>query len=81
MERLGLQLALNVAAMLIAFYAVIMLINEMLAFFGGIALFGEANLNHWIQESSGERFDALSLQALFGFLFCSDCLADRGEFP
>ena len=65
----GLQLALNVAAMLIAFYAVIMLINEMLAFFGGIALFGEANLNHWIQESSGERFDALSLQALFGFLF------------
>jgi len=65
----GLQLALNVGAMLIAFYAVIMLINEMLAFFGGIALFGEANLNQWIQESSGERFDALSLQALFGFLF------------
>ncbi len=65
----GLQLALNVAAMLIAFYAVIMLVNEMLAFFGGIALFGEANLNQWIQESSGERFDALSLQALFGFLF------------
>ncbi|OUU08227.1 MAG: hypothetical protein CBC00_08400 [Verrucomicrobia bacterium TMED40] len=65
----GLQLALNVGAMLIAFYAVIMLVNEMLAFFGGIALFGEANLNQWIQESSGERFDALSLQALFGFLF------------
>tara|TARA_B100000212_G_scaffold299807_1_gene244641 strand:+ start:404 stop:1747 length:1344 start_codon:yes stop_codon:yes gene_type:complete len=65
----GLQLALNVAAMLIAFYAVIMLINEMLAFFGGIALFGDANLNQWIQESSGERFDTLSLQALFGFLF------------
>ena len=65
----GLQLALNVGAMLIAFYAVIMLVNEMLAFFGGIVLFGEANLNQWIQESSGERFDALSLQALFGFLF------------
>lgn len=65
----GLQLALNVAAMLIAFYAVIMLVNEMLAFFGGIALFGESNLNQWIQASSGERFDALSLQALFGFLF------------
>ncbi|MEG3603975.1 MAG: nucleoside transporter C-terminal domain-containing protein [Verrucomicrobiota bacterium] len=65
----GLQLALNVAAMLIAFYAVIMLVNEMLAFVGGIALFGDANLNQWIQESSGERFDALSLQALFGFLF------------
>ena len=65
----GLQLALNVAAMLIAFYAVIMLVNEILAFVGGIALFGDANLNQWIQESSGERFDALSLQALFGFLF------------
>lgn len=65
----GLQLALNVAAMLIAFYAVIMLVNEMLAFVGGIALFGDANLNQWIQESSGKRFDALSLQALFGFLF------------
>ena len=65
----GLQLALNVAAMLIAFYAVIMLVNEMLAFVGGIALFGDANLNQWIQESSGQRFDALSLQALFGFLF------------
>ena len=65
----GLQLALNVAAMLIAFYAVIMLVNEMLAFVGGISLFGDANLNQWIQESSGERFDALSLQALFGFLF------------
>ena len=65
----GLQLALNVAAMLIAFYAVIMLVNEMLAFVGGIALFGEANLNKWIQETSGERFDVLSLQALFGFLF------------
>ena len=65
----GLQLALNVAAMLIAFYAVIMLVNEMLAFVGGIALFGDADLNQWIQESSGERFDALSLQALFGFLF------------
>ena len=65
----GLQLALNVAAMLIAFYAVIMLVNEMLAFLGGIALFGDANLNQWIQESSGERFNALSLQALFGFLF------------
>ncbi|MEC8791924.1 MAG: nucleoside transporter C-terminal domain-containing protein [Verrucomicrobiota bacterium] len=65
----GLQLALNVAAMLIAFYAVIMLVNEMLAFVGGIALFGDANLNQWIQESSDERFDALSLQALFGFLF------------
>ena len=65
----GLHLALNVAAMLIAFYAVIMLVNEMLAFVGGIALFGDANLNQWIQESSGERFDALSLQALFGFLF------------
>ena len=65
----GLQLALNVAAMLIAFYAVIMLVNEMLAFFGGIALFGDANLNQWIHESSGKRFDALSLQALFGFLF------------
>ena len=65
----GLQLALNVGAMLIAFYAVIMLVNEMLAFFGGIVLFGETNLNQWIQDSSGERFDALSLQALFGFLF------------
>ncbi len=65
----GLKLALNVGAMLIAFYAVIMLINHLLAWIGGFSLFGELSMNQWINEWSQARFDALSLQAVFGFVF------------
>ena len=65
----GLQLALNVAAMLIAFYAVIMLANEILAAIGNVSGLGTGTLNEWIHQVSGERFESLGLEAIFGFLF------------
>ena len=65
----GLQLALNVAAMLISFYAVILLINHFLSFIGGLSVNSEADLNQWISTATDSRFVELSLQAIFGFLF------------
>ena len=64
----GLKLALNVAAMLIAFYAVIMLANEILAWVGNMP-WGSSTLNGWVNEASEQRFENLSLQAIFGVLF------------
>ncbi len=65
----GLKLALNVAAMLIAFYAVIMLANEILGAVGDIRFFGSGTLNEWILRESDQRFEKLSLEACFGFVF------------
>jgi CNT family concentrative nucleoside transporter len=73
----GLQLALNVAAMLISFYALILLINYFLSFIGGISVNSETNLNQWISSATDSRFVELSLQAVFGFIFCTYCLVDR----
>ena len=64
----GLQLALNVAAMLISFYAVILLINYFLSFIGSISVTDAGNLNEWISLVTEDRFEKLSLQAIFGFL-------------
>ena len=60
----GLKLALNVGAMLLAFIAIIAMINAMLGWFGGLV-----GLNEWIAEASSGRFDAFSLQAIFGVVF------------
>ena len=65
----GLKLALNVGAMLIAFYAVIMLVNEILGGVGYMPWFGADNLNDWIREISGGQFDGLSLETIFGVMF------------
>lgn len=65
----GLQLALNVGAMLIAFYAVILLMNHILGAVGNIQLFEWNSLNEWIALKSGGEFTVLSLQVIFGFLF------------
>ena len=65
----GLQLALNVGAMLIAFYAVIMLANEILGGIGNVPWFGPGSLNDWIREVSGAQFDGLSLETIFGLMF------------
>ena len=65
----GLKLALNVGAMLIAFYAVIMLVNEILGGVGSMPWFGADNLNGWISEISGGQFDGLSLETIFGVMF------------
>ena len=65
----GLKLALNVAAMLISFYAFILLINYLLSFLGSFSFFTESNLNENLSWATEGRFDELSLQAIFGFLF------------
>ncbi len=60
----GLMLALNVGAMLLAFIALIALINAALGWVGDVT-----TLNSVIGSASGGRFDALSFQSIFGFLF------------
>ena len=65
----GLKLALNVAAMLISFYAFILLINYFLSFIGSFSFFTESNLNENLSSATEGRFNELSLQAIFGFLF------------
>lgn len=67
----GLKLALNVAAMLIAFIAIIAMFNYMLgSWLGVIPLPGDAaNINGWITKVSGGAFESLSLEAMCGFVF------------
>jgi CNT family concentrative nucleoside transporter len=65
----GLQLALNVGAMLIAFYAVIMLVNEILSGVGLMPWVGGGSLNDWIFTVSEQQFEVLSLEMIFGLLF------------
>ena len=64
----GLKLALNVAAMLISFYAFILLINYFLSFIGSFSFFTESNLNENLSLATEGRFNELSLQAIFGFM-------------
>lgn len=67
----GLKLALNVAAILIVFVAVIALANAILGWFGGLGGTDETAgwLDRLVQSMSGGSFSGLSLQALLGFLF------------
>jgi CNT family concentrative nucleoside transporter len=67
----GLKLALNVAAMLIAFIAIIAMCNFMLgSWLGAIPLPGEAgNINALVEHLSGGTFESLSLEAVCGFVF------------
>ncbi|PEN14195.1 NupC/NupG family nucleoside CNT transporter [Longibacter salinarum] len=60
----GLKLALNVGAMLLAFIALIAVINWVLGGFGNIT-----GLNEMIANASGGRFEGLTLEAVFGFIF------------
>ena len=67
----GLKLALNVGAMLLAFVALIQLVNFLLSVVANPTLFGwePFNLNTLIAEWSGGNYDSLSLEAIFGFIF------------
>ena len=65
----GLKLALNVAAMLISFYALILLINYSLSYLGSISVGVEGGINDWISRVTDGGFSELSLQAIFGFFF------------
>ena len=66
----GLRLALNVGAMLLAFLALIGAINAGFEWVGAPVVYGTElyNLNELVAQASGGRFDALSLEAVFGFL-------------
>ncbi|MFO8098473.1 MAG: nucleoside transporter C-terminal domain-containing protein [Salinibacter sp.] len=67
----GLRLALNVGAMLLAFLALIGAINAGFEWVGAPAVYGVElyNVNELVAQASGGRFDTLSLEAVFGFLF------------
>ena len=67
----GLWLALNVGAMLLAFVALIGTINAGFEWLGAPTVAGTQlyDLNAGVEQVSGGRFEALSLEAVFGFLF------------
>ncbi|MCS7085947.1 MAG: nucleoside transporter C-terminal domain-containing protein, partial [Bacteroidia bacterium] len=65
----GLKLAANVGAMLLAFIAVIALVNAALSQIVGRIPLGEHTLNELIRRSTDGLFDGLSLQYLLGQLF------------
>ncbi len=60
----GLKLALNVAGMLVVFIALMAVLNYILFKIGTIG-----SLNDLISASSNQRFDGLSLQFIFGYVF------------
>tara|TARA_B100000902_G_C27125767_1_gene821008 strand:- start:350 stop:1006 length:657 start_codon:yes stop_codon:yes gene_type:complete len=60
----GLKLALNIAAMLLAFLAVVYMLNYFLEFFGDIT-----SINEWINTSSNGQFNKLSMEFLLGQVF------------
>ena len=72
----GLKLAVNVGAMLIAFTALVTMVNAMLGWFGtpGTLLLGETRfsypgLNAWVSSVTGGAFPGLSLEFLFGVVY------------
>lgn len=67
----GLRLALNVGAMLLAFIALIGAINAGFEWLGAPTVYGTElyNVNELVAQASGGRFDTLSLEAIFGFVF------------
>ncbi|MCB1234872.1 MAG: Na+ dependent nucleoside transporter [Verrucomicrobiae bacterium] len=69
----GLRLALNVAAMLLVFVALIALFNAVVGWVGGLGADAETHsaglLDGWVRSLSGGVFEKLSLESLAGFLF------------
>ncbi|MFT3750145.1 MAG: nucleoside transporter C-terminal domain-containing protein [Agriterribacter sp.] len=60
----GLKLAVNVGAMLIVFTAMMWVVNALLGWAGSIT-----NLNAQIAAVTGGRYNELSLQMIFGYVF------------
>ncbi len=60
----GLRLAVNVAAMLLVFVAMIALVNYIFGFIGGVT-----QLNPVIADITGGQYSKLSLQFILGYLF------------
>ncbi|MDW8296674.1 MAG: nucleoside transporter C-terminal domain-containing protein [Raineya sp.] len=59
----GLKLALNVGGMLIAFIAIVALLNGLLGWIGEFT-----ELNAWVKNSTNGVFEKLSLQYIFGLI-------------
>ena len=60
----GLKLAVNVGAMLIVFTAMMWVVNALLGWTGDIT-----NINPYIASVTGGRYNELSLQMIFGYVF------------
>jgi CNT family concentrative nucleoside transporter len=60
----GLKLAVNVGAMLIAFIAIMAVINALLGYIGGLT-----NLNEVINTATTGKYTSLSLQFILGYAF------------
>ncbi|MCS7028007.1 MAG: NupC/NupG family nucleoside CNT transporter [Bacteroidia bacterium] len=65
----GLKLAANVGAMLIAFIAVIFMLNSILSGIGEMIPIGSGSLNKWIEIQTDGHFKKLDLQLIFGLIF------------
>ena len=60
----GLKLAVNVGAMLLAFMAMVYLVNMMVTQIGA-----GTGINQWLAESTGGKYTELNLQYIMGILF------------
>ncbi len=77
----GLKLALNVAAMLIVFVAVIALLNAIFSWFGSMGGGADGGLiDNLVIKASGGVFPGLSLEAVLGFIFAPVALAIGAEW-
>lgn len=75
----GLKLALNVAAILIVFVALIALLNAVLGWVGGLG--GETGwLDGLVSRASGGVFTGLSMEAILGFAFAPVAAAVGAEW-
>ena len=77
----GIKLALNVAAMLLVFVALIAMLNAGFGWIGGLGADGETPglIDGWIRQWSGGNFEGLSLEALVGFAFAPIAWVVGGE--
>ncbi|GAB4332238.1 MAG: nucleoside transporter [Flammeovirgaceae bacterium] len=66
----GLKLALNIGGMLLAFIAVIAMLNYMMEnFIGGMFLWDNVTLNQMIESSTNGTFKGLNLEYILGQIF------------
>lgn len=65
----GLQLALNVGAMLLVFIAMVAMINAMFGMIGDISIGSWDGLNENMQAWTDGRFSSLSMQSILAYLF------------
>jgi CNT family concentrative nucleoside transporter len=77
----GIKLALNVAAMLLVFVALIAMVNAGFAWVGGLGAVGDGPgaLDGWVRGISAGAFEGLSLEALVGFVFAPIAWVVGGE--